>query len=145
MRSASSGFLTVFGLKSGCRRPESLLGCRTCAVPALRYAIDPNFMLAANSRIRQVQAFLVVIAAALLAAVSATADPGTVASKQAQAQQVLGQINQIDQSLNAAVEAYNLANVRLQKIKAICTTTRSSSTLRSPASSTHKRNWSGGS
>ncbi len=74
-------------------------------------------MLAANSRIRQVQAFLVVIAAALLAAVSATADPGTVASKQAQAQQVLGQINQIDQSLNAAVEAYNLANVRLQKIK----------------------------
>ena len=55
------------------------------------------------------------VAAALLAAGGATADP--VGSKQAQAQQVLGQINQIDQNLNAAVEAYNLANVRLHKIK----------------------------
>jgi cell wall-associated NlpC family hydrolase len=53
---------------------------------------------------------------ALLTAVAASADPGTVASKEAQAQQVLGQINQIDQSLNSAVEAYNLANVRLHKI-----------------------------
>src|SRR5438105_9866537 len=74
-------------------------------------------MLVPNSRIRQVQAFLVVIAAALLAAAGATADPGTVASKEAQAQQVLGQINQIDQNLSALVEAYNLANVRLQKIQ----------------------------
>jgi cell wall-associated NlpC family hydrolase len=57
----------------------------------------------------------VAVAAALLAAGGATADP--VGSKQAQAQQVLAQINQIDQNLNAAVEAYNLANVRLHKIK----------------------------
>jgi cell wall-associated NlpC family hydrolase len=54
---------------------------------------------------------------ALLAAASATADPGSVASKQAQARQVLGQIQQIDVSLEGAVEAYNLANVRLAKIE----------------------------
>ena len=54
---------------------------------------------------------------ALCAAASASADPGRVAAKQAQAQQVLGQIDQIDRSLGAAVEQYNLANVRLQKIE----------------------------
>ena len=74
-------------------------------------------MLVPNSRIRQVQAFLVVVSVALVAAISASADPGSVSSKEAQAQQVLGQINQIDQSLNAAVEAYNLANVQLHKIR----------------------------
>jgi peptidoglycan DL-endopeptidase CwlO len=65
---------------------------------------------------RQAQALLVGVAA-LCAAASATADPGSVASKQAQAQQVLGQIQQIDRSLEAAVEQYNLANVRLHKIE----------------------------
>ncbi len=65
---------------------------------------------------RQACAFLVAVAAVLLTAASATADP-SISAKEAQAQQVLAQINQIDQSLNAAVEAYNLANVRLQKIK----------------------------
>jgi cell wall-associated NlpC family hydrolase len=54
---------------------------------------------------------------ALCAAASASADPGSVAAKQAQAQQVLGQIDQIDQSLGAAVEQYNLANVHLRKIE----------------------------
>jgi peptidoglycan DL-endopeptidase CwlO len=65
---------------------------------------------------RQARAFLVAVAAALLVATSATADP-SVTAKEAQAQQVLAQINQIDQNLGAAVEAYNLATVRLQKIK----------------------------
>jgi len=55
--------------------------------------------------------------AAVVAAASASATPGTVASKQAQAQRVLGQIQQIDRSLGAAVEAYDLANVRLRKIE----------------------------
>jgi cell wall-associated NlpC family hydrolase len=55
------------------------------------------------------------IAAALTAA-SATADP-TVASKQAEAQSVLGQIQELDASLERAVEAYNLANVKLNRIK----------------------------
>ena len=73
-------------------------------------------MLATCGRKRQAQAFFLCIAA-LCAAASANATPGTVASKQAQAQQVLAQIQQIDDSLGAAVESYNLANVRLQKIE----------------------------
>ena len=53
----------------------------------------------------------------LCAAASANATPGTVAAKQAQAQQVLTQIQKIDDSLGAAVESYNLANVRLRQIE----------------------------
>jgi cell wall-associated NlpC family hydrolase len=68
-----------------------------------------------SGRKRQAQAFFVAILATLLAAASASATPG-VAEKQAEAQRVLGQIQQIDRSLGAAVEAYNFANVRLQKI-----------------------------
>jgi peptidoglycan DL-endopeptidase CwlO len=67
-------------------------------------------------RRRQAQAFLIGIAA-LCAAASANASPGSVAAKQAQAQQVLAQIQQIDESMGAAVEQYNLANVRLAKIE----------------------------
>jgi cell wall-associated NlpC family hydrolase len=51
-----------------------------------------------------------------LAAVPASADP-SIASKEAQAQSVLGQIQQLDSSLERAIEAYNLANVKLNKIK----------------------------
>jgi peptidoglycan DL-endopeptidase CwlO len=65
---------------------------------------------------RQAQAFIVGIAALCVSA-SASATPGTVAEKQAQARSVLAQIQQIDTSLGAAVEQYNLANVRLQKIE----------------------------
>jgi cell wall-associated NlpC family hydrolase len=68
------------------------------------------------SRRRQAQAFVIGVVA-LCAAASANADPGSVAARQAEAQQVLGQIQQIDDSLGAAVEQYNLANVRLQKIE----------------------------
>ena len=69
-----------------------------------------------NPRRRQAKAFLVAVAAALVAATGATADP-SVSAKQAQAQQVLGQINTIDVQLGAAVEAYNTANVHLEKIQ----------------------------
>ena len=54
---------------------------------------------------------------ALTAVGAATADPGTIASKQGQAQQVLGQIHQIDASLEKAVESYDLANVKLGAIE----------------------------
>jgi cell wall-associated NlpC family hydrolase len=67
-------------------------------------------------RRRQAQAFVLVVGA-LCVATAANADPGSISSKQAQAQQVLGQIDQIDRSLGAAVEQYNLANVRLHKIE----------------------------
>jgi cell wall-associated NlpC family hydrolase len=72
--------------------------------------------LVASGRKRQAQAFVFCIAV-LCAAASANAAPGTVASKQAQAQRVLAQIQAIDNSLGAAVESYNLANVQLQKIE----------------------------
>jgi cell wall-associated NlpC family hydrolase len=70
--------------------------------------------LARCGRKRQAQAFIFCIAA-LCAAASANATP--VASKQAQARQVLAQIQKIDNSLGAAVESYNLANVQLKKIE----------------------------
>jgi cell wall-associated NlpC family hydrolase len=69
-----------------------------------------------RGRRRQAQAFLIGIAA-LCAAASANATPGTVSAKQAQARQVLAQIGQIDESMGAVVEQYNLANVRLAKIE----------------------------
>ena len=70
----------------------------------------------ANPRKRHAQVFLVAVAGALVCVAAATADP-SVSAKQAQAQQVLGQINAIDVQLGAAVEAYNNANVHLQKIQ----------------------------
>jgi cell wall-associated NlpC family hydrolase len=56
-------------------------------------------------------------AAFALAAASAHADPGSIASKEAEAQSVMGQIQQLDSSLERAVEAYNLANVKLERIR----------------------------
>jgi peptidoglycan DL-endopeptidase CwlO len=66
---------------------------------------------------RKAPALVTALAAVFaLAAVPAFADP-TIASKQAEAQSVLGQIQQLDTSLERAVEAYNLANVKLAGIK----------------------------
>ncbi|MBA2461494.1 MAG: C40 family peptidase [Actinobacteria bacterium] len=66
---------------------------------------------------------ILTLLAAMLAAVgaasvkTAAADP-TVSAKRAQAQDVLSQIREIDSQLSHAVEAYNLANVRLEQIDA---------------------------
>ena len=60
-------------------------------------------------------AILIVVVAALLAAVPGFADP--IASKKAEAQQVLGEINQLDVSLGRAAEAYDAATVKLQHIR----------------------------
>ena len=83
--------------------------------PPVRPSI-PFVRLTPSSRRRLAQAFVVGIAAFLLVAASASVTPG-VASKQAQARQVLAQIQQIDDSLGVAVESYNLANVRLRQIE----------------------------
>jgi cell wall-associated NlpC family hydrolase len=72
--------------------------------------------MAAILRRRQALTLTVAVVAALLTSTGATANP-SVAAKEAQAQQIIGQINSINVSLNAAVEAYNTANVRLHKIK----------------------------
>jgi peptidoglycan DL-endopeptidase CwlO len=67
---------------------------------------------------RKAPALVIVLATAYaLAAVPASADP-SVASKEAEAQSVLGQIQQLDSSLERAIEAYDLANVKLSRIKA---------------------------
>jgi peptidoglycan DL-endopeptidase CwlO len=60
---------------------------------------------------------LAALAAALAGTGSATAEPASVASKQAQAQSVLAQIQSLDGSLEHAIEAYNLANDRLDAIR----------------------------
>jgi len=62
-----------------------------------------------------VPAILIVVVAALLAAVPSFADPIT--SKKAEAQRVLGEINQLDISLGRAVEAYDAATLKLNHIK----------------------------
>jgi cell wall-associated NlpC family hydrolase len=59
---------------------------------------------------------IALVATFALAAAPASADP-SVASKRAEAQSVLGQIQQLDSSLERAVEAYNLANIELTRIK----------------------------
>jgi cell wall-associated NlpC family hydrolase len=58
-----------------------------------------------------------VFAVSLVAAGSAAGEPPSVASKQAQAQSVLAQIQSLDASMEHAIEAYNLANERLSAIR----------------------------
>jgi peptidoglycan DL-endopeptidase CwlO len=60
---------------------------------------------------------LAALAAALAASSAATADPASVASKRAQAQSVMAQIQSLDGSLEHAIEAYNLANDKLKAIR----------------------------
>jgi peptidoglycan DL-endopeptidase CwlO len=55
--------------------------------------------------------------AALAVAGGATAEPASVSSKQAQAESVMAQIQALDGSLEHAVDAYNLANERLEAIR----------------------------
>jgi peptidoglycan DL-endopeptidase CwlO len=59
----------------------------------------------------------ILVAAALASVRTASADPN-VDAKRAQAQSVLEQIQEIDSQLSHAIEAYNLANVKLEGIQA---------------------------
>jgi cell wall-associated NlpC family hydrolase len=65
---------------------------------------------------RQAPAVVIAAVAALVAATVATADP-SVSSKQAEARQVLAEIQQIDSQMGRAVEAYDAATARLETIK----------------------------
>jgi peptidoglycan DL-endopeptidase CwlO len=81
-----------------------------------------SFQPPSRSTRRKAPALVITLAAAYaLTAVSATADP-TVTSKQAEAQSVLAQIQQLDSSLGRAIEAYNLATIKLNRIKQDLTT-----------------------
>ena len=77
--------------------------------------LAPDVESVIRSRIRYIPA-VVCAFVALAATGAATADPGTVAGKQAEAQRILGEINSIDMQLSVAVERWNLANVKLQRI-----------------------------
>ena len=66
---------------------------------------------------RILPAFLIGLVATLAMAGGATAEPSQVEQQQARAESVLAQIRQIDSDLSHAVEAYNLANVKLDRIK----------------------------
>jgi cell wall-associated NlpC family hydrolase len=59
-----------------------------------------------------------ILAAVALASVNTAAADPNIDAKRAQAQDVLDQIQAIDSQLEGAVEAYNLANVRLNRINA---------------------------
>jgi cell wall-associated NlpC family hydrolase len=85
--------------------------------PLVRGRLSSRFKPPLRSTRRKAPALVIALAAAsALTAASATADP-SVASKQAEAQSVMAQIQQLDSSLERAVEAYNLANVKLARIK----------------------------
>jgi len=85
--------------------------------PLLRGRLSSRFKPPLRSTRRKAPALVIALAAAsALTAASATADP-SVSSKQAEAQSVMSQIQELDSSLERAVEAYNLANVRLARIK----------------------------
>ena len=70
-------------------------------------------------RVSKRLAGLVLLGLAAVALVSqpAGADPASLASKEAQAERVLEQIRSLDSSLSKAIEAYNLANIRLGEIE----------------------------
>jgi cell wall-associated NlpC family hydrolase len=70
----------------------------------------------ASAATRHAPAALLALAAALLVAGSALARPAGVADKRAEAQRVLAEIREIDSSVARAAEAYNLANIELDRI-----------------------------
>lgn len=87
-----------------------------CPVPSSR-----RYDVISSSK-RQAPAILtfltaIIVAVALASVQTAAADPN-VDAKQAQAQDVLDQIQEIDSQLSHAIESYNLANVKLDGIKA---------------------------
>jgi cell wall-associated NlpC family hydrolase len=66
---------------------------------------------------RQALTWSLFLAVALVAAPAAFATPGSVSAKQAEARDVLAQIQGLDGNLERAVDAYNLANQRLGQIE----------------------------
>jgi peptidoglycan DL-endopeptidase CwlO len=65
---------------------------------------------------RQAPVVLLILAAALFVAPGAFADPGSIASKQAEAQQVLGELQGLDSNLEQAIQSYDLARSQLASI-----------------------------
>jgi peptidoglycan DL-endopeptidase CwlO len=70
-----------------------------------------------RSKARIAAALLICSLAALLSAVPAFADPSSISAKEAEVQSVLNEIDQLDGSLERAIEAYNLATDKLHAIQ----------------------------
>jgi cell wall-associated NlpC family hydrolase len=70
-----------------------------------------------RSKVRLAALLLTLSAVFLVSAVPAFADPSSISAKQAEVQSVLNQIDQLDGSLERAVEAYNLATDKLHGIQ----------------------------
>ena len=62
-------------------------------------------------------ALLSALLVAMAVAAAGSAEPAQIGAKRAEAQQVLAQIEQIDMQLDRAVDAWNGANVRLDRIE----------------------------
>jgi peptidoglycan DL-endopeptidase CwlO len=77
---------------------------------------EPSREVGSGSHRRLAPAFVIALAVLLAAVGPAAADP-SVGSKQAEARQVLAQINRLDISLEHAVQAYDTANVKLAGIE----------------------------
>jgi peptidoglycan DL-endopeptidase CwlO len=96
-----------------------LLQCSACdgAAPPVRVRHGPEsgVLIRATKRHAALVALFILLAASLF---TAAARPSPVTAKEAEAEQVLSQIQSIDASLEKAVEAYNAANIRLDQIKA---------------------------
>jgi cell wall-associated NlpC family hydrolase len=93
----------------GCRRDGAAFPVRACHGPYR------GVLIRATKRQAALVAFFTLLAASVF---TAAARPTPVTSKQAQAQQVLAQIQSIDASLEQVVEAYNASQIRLDGIKA---------------------------
>ena len=65
---------------------------------------------------RTLPVFLLGLAASLAVAGGAIAEPSQLDQQQARAQDVMAQINEIDSRLSHAIEAYNLANLKLERL-----------------------------
>jgi peptidoglycan DL-endopeptidase CwlO len=77
---------------------------------------EPSRAVGSRSHRRLAPALVIVLAALLAAVSSAAADP-SISSKQAQAQQVLAEINRLDINLERAIQSYDTANVKLAGIE----------------------------
>ena len=67
-------------------------------------------------RISHIPALLCVVLVAFGVTSAATADPGPVASKQAEAQSIIAQISSLESQVSVAIERWNQANVKLVRI-----------------------------
>jgi hypothetical protein len=116
---ASMKLCALFGLFLPCSRPRRLLPSRPCDVPGgirERLFCPLTGSPVIRSRIRHIPAVACIVGVAFGITSAATAEPGPVASKEAEANSIISQINTIETQLSTAVERWNLANVKLARI-----------------------------